>query len=69
MRSRVTVSNIADRMRVKCLIYSIYSDIIVKFTNSSILLLVSYLLHYLHENGKVSSLLFHDDKVTVYLDE
>lgn len=53
----------------KSMVYSIYSDAVTKLCIRHVLSLVCFLLHYLREKGKVSSLLFDDDKVTVYLDE
>lgn len=51
----------------KNMIYSLYSDVITKLCSRHILTLVAFLLHYLRESGKLESLEFRDDKVTVYI--
>lgn len=51
----------------KSMVYSIYSDAITKLCKRHVLSLVCFLLHYLRENGKLESLEFKDDKVTVYI--
>lgn len=51
----------------KSMLYSIYSDAITKLRIRHVLSLVCFLLHYLREKGKLESLEFKDDKVTVYI--
>lgn len=51
----------------KSMVYSIYSDAITKLSMRHVLSLVCFLLHYLREKGKLESLEFRDDKVTVYI--
>lgn len=51
----------------KIMVYSIYSDAITKLCKRHVLSLICFLLHYLRENGKLESLEFRDDKVTVYI--
>lgn len=51
------------------MVYSLYSDVITKLCMRHVLSLVCFLLHYLRENGKLESLEFRDDKVTVYIHE
>lgn len=52
----------------KSMVYSLYSDVITKLSMRHVLCLVAFLLHYLREKGKVSSLVFRDDKVSVYIE-
>lgn len=51
----------------KSKVYSIYSDAITKLCKRHVLSLICFLLHYLREKGKLESLEFKDDKVTVYI--
>ena len=51
----------------KTMVYNIYSDAITKLSIRHVLSLVCFLLHYLREKGKLESLEFKDDKVTVYI--
>lgn len=51
----------------KSMVYSIYSDAVTKLSMRHVLSLVCFLLHYLREKGKLESLEFRDDKVTVYI--
>lgn len=51
----------------KSMVYSLYSDVITKLSMRHVLSLVCFLLHYLREKGKLESLEFKDDKVTVYI--